>query len=122
MFPQPESVSVGSATVGGDENPAGVGVFLFTHVLPPLGDRGDGEDRGVVVDAYGDPGAVVGQVVDSIRNGLAIGLLGEVIGGHLDRFALGMPFLASLSEPSDEFFLFCINADHRVACGEEFRG
>jgi hypothetical protein len=30
-----------------------------------------------------------------------------------------MPFLASLSELSDEFFLFCINADHRFPCGKE---
>jgi hypothetical protein len=74
-----------------------------------------------MVDAYGDPGAVAGQVVDSIGNGFAVGLLGEIIGGHLDRFALWMPFLASLSELSDEFFLFCINADHWVACGEELR-
>ena len=59
-----------------------------------------------MVDAYGDPGAVVGQVVDSIRNGLAVGLLGKIVSGHLDRFALWMPFRASLSELSDEFFLF----------------
>jgi hypothetical protein len=44
VFPQPESVSVGSAAIGGDEDSAGVGVFLFAHVLPPLVDRGDGED------------------------------------------------------------------------------
>jgi len=106
VFPEPESVSVGSAAVGGDEDSAGVGVFLFAHVLPPLVDRGDGEHCGVVVDAYGDPGAVIGQVVDSIGNGFAVGLFGEVIGGHLDRFTLGMPFPASLSELSDEFFLF----------------
>ena len=51
-----------------------------------------------MVDAYGDPGAVVGQVIGSIRNGFAVGLLGEIIGGHLDRFAPWMPFMASLSE------------------------
>lgn len=89
MFPQPESVSVESVAIGGDEDPATVGVFLFAGVLPPLVDRGDREDRGVMVDAYGYSGAVVGQVVDSIRNGRAVSLLGEVIGGHLDRFACG---------------------------------
>jgi len=74
-----------------------------------------------MVDAYGYTGAVMAQVVDSIWNGLAVGLVGEIIGGHFDRFALWMPFLASLSEPSDEFFLFCINADHGVPRGEELR-
>jgi hypothetical protein len=75
VFPQPESVAVESAAICGDKDPAGVRIFLFAHVLPPLVDRGDREDRGVMVDAYGYPGAVVGQVVDSMRNGLAVGLL-----------------------------------------------
>jgi hypothetical protein len=43
-FSQPGTVSVGSAAVGGDEEPAGVGVFFLTHLLPPFLDGGDSED------------------------------------------------------------------------------
>jgi hypothetical protein len=33
-----------------------------------------------------------------------------------------MPFFAGLGVPSDEFFLLCIDADHRVTGGEELLG
>jgi hypothetical protein len=48
-FPQPRAVSVGSATVGGDEDPAGVGVLLLAELLPPFIDGSYGEDRRVIV-------------------------------------------------------------------------
>jgi len=65
-LPQPGAVSVGSASVGGDEYPAGAGVFFLAHLLPPFVDGGDGEDRRVVVDADRDPGVVLRQVVDPV--------------------------------------------------------
>ena len=115
-------MSVGSAAVGGDEDPAGVGVFFFADLLPPFFDGGYGEDRRVVVDADRDPGAVVGQVVDPIGYGFAVSLAGEVVGGHLDWFAFRVPFSASLGELPDQLLLFGVDADHGVACGEELLG
>ena len=112
-------MSVGSAAVGCDEDSAGVRIFLFAHTLPPFADGGDGEDRCVMVNSHGDPGAVVGQVVDSVGNGLTIGLIGKIIGGNLDGFALWMPFPAGLRKLSDELLFLCIDADHGVAGGEE---
>lgn len=122
MFPEPGPVPVGSAAVGCDEDSLGVWIFLFAPVLPPFVDGSDGEDRGVMVDTHRDPGAVVGNVVDSVGDGLAVGLIGKVVGGHLDRFALWMPFLAGLRELTDQFFFLCIDADHGVAGGEELAG
>jgi hypothetical protein len=75
-----------------------------------------------MVDSHGDPGVVVGQVVDSVGNGLTIGLIRKVVGRHIDRFALWVPFFAGLGEPSDEFLIFCIDADHRAAGGQELSG
>jgi hypothetical protein len=49
--PQPGAVSVGSSAVGRDEDTAGVGVVVLTHLLPPCPDGGDGDERGIVVDA-----------------------------------------------------------------------
>jgi hypothetical protein len=87
VFPEPGSVSVGSAAVGCDEDSAGVGILLFAHVLPPLFDGGDGEDRGVMVDAHGDPGAVVSQVVDSVGNNAA--KLRRVFAGQVGFMGVG---------------------------------
>lgn len=66
VFPEPGAVSVGAAAVGGDEESLCVGVFLLSHLFPPLFDRRDREHGGVVVDADRDPGAVVGDVVHAV--------------------------------------------------------
>jgi len=58
-----------------------------------------------VVDTDRDPGTVIGQVIDSVGNGFAVGLTGEVVSGHLDWFALRVPFFAALPIPSDEVLL-----------------
>ena len=115
MFPQPGAVPIGSAAVGGDEQPPGVRVFLPPHLLPPFFDGGHREDRGVVVDADGDPGAVVGEVVDPVGDGLAVGQVGEVVGGHLLGCADRLPLLPGLGEASDQLLLLGVHADHRVA-------
>jgi hypothetical protein len=39
-FPEPGAVSVGSAAVGGDEDPACVGVLFLAELLPPFVDGG----------------------------------------------------------------------------------
>jgi hypothetical protein len=67
-LPQPGAMSVGSAAVGCDENPAGVGVFFLAQLLPPFVDGGYSEDRRVVVDTDRDPSAVFGQVIDPVGN------------------------------------------------------
>jgi hypothetical protein len=82
-------VPVGSAAVSGDEDPAGVWIFFLADLLPPFFDGVDGEDRRVVVDSDGDPGAVVGQVIDPVGYGFAVSLTGEVVGGDFDWFAFG---------------------------------
>lgn len=115
-------MAVGSAAVGGDEDPAGVGVFFFTDLLPLFFDGGYGEDRRVVVDADRDPGAVVGQVVEPVGYGFAVSLAGEVVGGHLDWFVFRVPLPAGLGELPDQLFLFGVDADHGVAGGEELLG
>ena len=115
-------MSVGSAAVGGDEDPVSVGVFFFADLFPPFFDGGYGEYRRVVVDADRDPGAVVGQVVDPVGYCFAVSLAGEVVGRYLDWLAFRVPFPAGLGEPSYQLFLFCVNADHGVAAGEELRG
>jgi hypothetical protein len=62
------------------------------------------------------------QIVDSVGDCFTVGFTGEVVGGHVDRFTLRMPFFTGLSVSSDEFFFLCIDADHGVAGGEELRG
>lgn len=95
-----------------------LGYFSY-HALPPFFDSGSSEDRCVMVNAYGDPGAVVGQVVDSVGNRFTVSLSGEIIRGHVDWLTLRMPFLAGLREPPDKFLFLRIDADHRLTCSQE---
>ncbi len=75
-----------------------------------------------MVDADRNPGAIIVQVVDPVGYGFALGLAGEVVGGHLNWFAFRVPFSTGLGEPSDQLLLFRIDADHGVAAGEELLG
>ncbi len=118
-FLQPGAVSVRSAAVGGEEKSSRVRVFLGSHLSPPFLDGGDREDRRVVVDADRDPGAVVGDVVHAVGDGFTLGLVGEVVGGHLLGLARGPPLPPGLPEPSDQLFGLRVDADHRVTGGQE---
>jgi hypothetical protein len=51
-FPQPQPVSVGAATVGGDQQPVGSGVGEAPDLVPPAADRLDRELAGVVVGPH----------------------------------------------------------------------
>jgi hypothetical protein len=106
MFPEPGSVSVRSAAVGGDEDSCGVGVFLLSHGVPPWFDGGHGEHGGVVVHADRHPGAVVAEVVDPVGDRRALCRVGEVVGGHLHRLAGGLPLPAGLCVASDKLLFF----------------
>ena len=61
-----------------------------------------------MIDTDGHPGAVIGDVVDAVRDGLALGQTGEVVGGHLFGIAAGLPLPAGLGEPSDQL-LFLVS-------------
>src|SRR6266581_6175856 len=63
-LPQPGPVSVGSAAVGGDQQPPGVRIGNGPGLAPPGPDRRDGELGGVVIDADVDPAGVRADVVD----------------------------------------------------------
>ena len=55
-------------------------VAFLAHLLPPRFDRSHRERRCVVIDADKDERAVVGDVVDPVRDRLANGVAGEVGG------------------------------------------
>src|SRR5262249_36009659 len=115
VLPEPRPVPVRSTTIGRDEDSAGAGVFLLAHLAPPFLDSRDSEYRCVVIDAHRHPGAIAGQIVNPVGDRFPLGIVREVISGHLDRLPLWMPFLTSLGEPSDELSFLGIDADHGVA-------
>jgi hypothetical protein len=68
--------------------------------MPPLFYGGDGEYRRVLSGADGDPSAVIG----------------------VDRSAFRLPLLTDLLVSFGQIFFPGIDADHRVAAGQELLG
>ena len=59
-----------------------------------------------MIHTDGHPGAVVGDVVDAVRDGLALGQTGEVVGGYLFWIAAGLPPPPGrVNRPTNSFFL-----------------
>ncbi len=56
-----------------------------------------------------------GWVSVGVDHGLALGQVGEVVGGHLLGHADRLPLLAGLREASDQLAFLGVHADHRVA-------
>ena len=76
-----------------------MGKPLSPHLQPPAGNGLGGERRRVVVDANAHPALVVGEVEHAIRDGLAFGLVQEIVDPHLQGLAGASPF------PTNSFFL-----------------
>src|SRR6266851_1458242 len=113
-LPCPGPVSVGSAGIGGDQQPGRAGVAGPARCLPPAADRLDRERRGVAVGAHAHPAGVRGHVIHPVRDGLAGFLVGEVMVAHPDRTAPGLPLRSAIREVADLLLLLGIDADHRL--------
>ena len=113
-FPGPDPVAVGSAAVGADQQPVGVGVAVLADGFPPAAQCRDGERGGVVVDTDRDPAGVGRDVVDAIGDGLAQVLVGEVV--DVDAFGLthGLVLASAVLELPDQFLLLGVDRDHRL--------
>lgn len=96
QFPLPKAqpASVAATAVGGDEQRRGVRMDVATHASPPATDGRGGEGCRVMGDADTHPPGVAGQVVDSVRNGLAQLLIDEVVNTDFFWPACGPPVSA----------------------------
>src|SRR5215831_16190931 len=97
-LPQAHPRTVAAAGVRRNEQRAGAGVARAPHLLPPSPDRAYREARRIVVNAYADPPRVARQVVDAIRNGLALRPHDETVHPDGHRLSLRAPLLASVLE------------------------
>jgi len=83
-FPGPDPRPVGTAAVGADQQPFGVGIPALADGVPPAAERSHSERGGVVVGADRHPSGVRGHVVDSVRDRFSEFLVRKVV--HVHRF------------------------------------
>src|SRR6266540_1733980 len=101
-LPRTGPIAVGAARVGGDQQPGGVRVLLAATAPPPTADRFHRKSRRVVIGADTYPACVGGQVIDPVRNRLPDLGIGEIVGGHRDRFALPTPLTSGILVRADQ--------------------
>src|SRR5258708_25016912 len=88
---------------------------LAAHAMPPAADALDGEGGGIVIEADADPSLVGGDVVDAVRNGLAVGRNHEVVHTHFFGLALGSQLTAGVPEVANQLLFLGIDRDRRLA-------
>jgi len=89
------------------------------HLLQPGTDGVDGELSGVMRDADADAATVVGEIVNSVRNGLAQFLVFKVVAVDPAWLAFAAPVCAGVPIVTDQLFLLRIDRDHRLIVGLE---
>src|SRR6516165_10916939 len=114
-LPQPRPVAIAAATIGGDQQFAGMRKALTAHVFPPTLDRACSKVSRVVVNADAHPPLVVGHVVDAVRDGLAQRRVFKVMNTNVLRLALRLPFLAGVLEITQQFLLFRVHRHDRLS-------
>src|SRR6266496_3343333 len=117
-LPQPQPAAVGTASIGGDQQPGGVRVDGLADLLPPAADRLHRERPGIGVGADVHPAGVGRHVIDPVGDGPAQ-LAPEVM--HLHPFGLTArpPLLPAVLIVADQLLFLGVHADHRLPGGLE---
>ena len=88
---------------------------LAAHTKPPAADAFDGEGGGVVIEADADPSLIGGDIVNPVRNRLAVGCDPEVVHAHFFGLALGSQLPAGVPEVANQLLFLGIDRDRRLA-------
>src|SRR5271165_430230 len=93
-----------AASVGGDQQPSGVGIACPTDGLPPLADAIDGERGRVIVNADTHPTRIGSEVIDPVGHRPSQFLDQEVMDPDRFRVSLRAILAAIVTEIPDQFF------------------
>src|SRR6516225_313624 len=119
QFPGTLPVSVAAATISADQQPCGITIVPPPIQAPPSSNALHGELRRFMRHTHVHNCPVQGDVISSIRNGLALTQVWKIVNGDLIGSALGQPSAPSIFKGSDEFFLLCIHRNYRIARSPE---
>src|SRR6266566_5897567 len=100
-LPGPGSATVAATRVRQNQEFGSTTMPARSLAFPPGGDGMGGEGRRVVRDADADRAAVVGRVVNTVRDTHPAGIRAEVVIVHRHRRAI--PFGAPVPEVADQF-------------------
>ena len=113
LLPGAALCPIAAAGIGQDEDVAGLRIALVSLYLPPPAKAGDGEGGSLVGSPQEHTAAVSLGIVDAIRDADALGGGAEVM--IVDISGSLLPFHSKVLEVTDQFPLFGIHAQHRIA-------
>ena len=114
-LPQTTARRVAAAAVGQQQQMATTGVGRLGGA-PPVPQAVDGELRGVGRPSHADMSAIATDIVHSVGDGAALGVLREVM--SVDLFRLGTPSCSVVGEVPHEFLVLRVDAQHRAALAQ----
>src|SRR6266571_7523107 len=113
-LPKTISATVAAATVRRDQQALGLRVPATAQTLPPGPNRFHGELGRVAAQSDTHPRFVMGQIIDSVRNGLSFSGIRKVVNIDFAGFALGSVLRARILQISQGFLLLRIDRDRRL--------
>jgi hypothetical protein len=116
-LPYADPIAVGSARIGGHQQPGCGGVQRPAGLLPPAPQRRHRERGRVVVAAHAHPSGVSAQVIDPVGDRLANRRVGEVV--HVDPLGLASRLLlgAAIGVAADQLLLLGVHAHNWLPVG-----
>lgn len=112
-FPGACTMAVAASSVGKDQEAVGVGIMVLALESPPSLDGINGEFGGSTGRPDADEAAIGFRVVHDVGDCYSLGERGEVV--VVDQPRRLLPGLAVVLEVADQFPLFGVHADDRIA-------
>src|SRR4030095_6638340 len=114
-FPQPRAAAIAPARVSCHQQFSRPRVEDPAHLGPPASDRLHRKLWRILINPDPDPTFVAGQIINPIWNPFAQLLVCEIMDADLERVPFGAPLLPWLLEIANQFFLFRIDRNDRLA-------
>ncbi len=114
-LPQARAATVAPAAIGRDQQFTCLSMRLIAHLVPPAPNRFGGKPSRIMIRPDTDPALILGQIIDAIRDRFAQVLVDKVMHQDFERFTTGLPFAARSPEFADQFFLFRVHRNGRLA-------
>ncbi len=116
-FPQAHPAAVTAAPGGCDIELRGLLVSGLSQLLPPGPNRRHGKFRRSVTDPHAPPPLIFGQVIDPVRNDLALLRIEKIRDPPLRGLAARRVLAPGILKIAQVFFLLGVHRDHRLGGG-----
>src|SRR5512136_115291 len=113
-FPEPNTVAVAAAPIGGDEQPLGGWITVTAHFEPPVANTLHRVFGRVMIGPDTHPSGIQGGIVHPIRVDLAQLAINEIMGPHRLRLPAWLPFPPFILEVAHQLLLLGVDRDHRL--------